>query len=90
MDIIEEIFYIPRSRVLQTAAETHRPACQTERRGRDRHLEAGGLGGVPEPTEGCVCSGGLRRPLSAAADSSEWSRCMDLQDPGLPEGKYPS
>jgi ribonuclease HI len=37
-----------------------RPAGRTGRRGRDRHLKVGGPGGVPEPTKGCVRSGGLR------------------------------
>jgi hypothetical protein len=58
--------------------------------GRDRHLEAGGPGGIPGPTKVCVCTGGLHRPPSTTTDNSEWSRCMDLRDPGLPEGKYPS
>jgi hypothetical protein len=35
-----------------------------------------------------MCYRGSCQPLSATAYISEWSRCMDLQDPGLPEGKY--
>jgi hypothetical protein len=37
-----------------------------------------------------VCYRGSCLPLSAIASISEWSRCMDLRDPGLPEGKHPS
>jgi ribonuclease HI len=37
-----------------------------------------------------VCYRGACQPLSATANISEWSRCMDLRDPGLPEGEYPS
>jgi hypothetical protein len=37
-----------------------------------------------------VCYSRSCQPLSATAKISEWSRCMDLRDPGLPEGKYPS
>jgi hypothetical protein len=29
--------------------------------------------------------GGPAKPLSATASISEWSQCMDLRDPGLPE-----
>jgi hypothetical protein len=49
-----------RGRLRKTAVETRRPAYRTGRRGRDWHLEAGGPGGVLEPTKGCVCSRGLR------------------------------
>jgi ribonuclease HI len=37
-----------------------------------------------------VCYSGACQPLSATANTSGWSRCMDLRDPGLPEGEYPS
>jgi hypothetical protein len=37
-----------------------------------------------------VCYRGSYQPLSTTTNISEWSRCMDLRDPGLPEGKYPS
>jgi ribonuclease HI len=42
----------------------------------------------PPKTVGCYR--GSSKSLSAVASISEWSRCMDLRDPGLPEGKHPS
>jgi ribonuclease HI len=42
------------------------------------------------PPKTVCATGGACQPLSAAANISEWSRCMDLRDPGLPEGEYPS
>jgi ribonuclease HI len=35
-----------------------------------------------------VCYRGACQPLSAAANISELSRCMDLRDPGLSDGEY--
>jgi hypothetical protein len=37
-----------------------------------------------------VCYRGSCQPLSATTSISEWSRCMDLRDLRLPEGKHPS
>jgi ribonuclease HI len=37
-----------------------------------------------------VCYRRSCQSLSTTTNISEWSRCMDLRDPGLPEGKYPS
>jgi ribonuclease HI len=42
---------------------TARPAKLSEG-GRDRHLEADGPGGVPGPTKGGVCTGGIHQPLA--------------------------
>jgi hypothetical protein len=62
-------------------------------------LSEGGETGTSKPTvpvasqdpPKVVCAlGGIHRPPSTATNNSEWSRCMDLRDPGLLEGKYPS
>jgi hypothetical protein len=45
---------------------------------------------LQNPPKTVCATGGSCQPLSAAASISEWSRCMDLRDLGLPEGKYPS
>jgi hypothetical protein len=54
--------------------------------------QVSGPGGVTStaPTKDYVCCRGSYLPLGATASISEWSRCMDLRDLELPEGKHPS